>query len=81
MQALKADGADFVKVIDYLSRNKIADVVLLDTDPLHDIHNTTRISGVFLSGKYLDRAALDKLLSEAEPAANSASEVKAPYLQ
>jgi len=56
---------------------KLADVVLLDADPLQDIHNTTRISGVFLSGRYLDRAALDKLLKDAEAAANSAPEVKA----
>jgi hypothetical protein len=32
---------------------------------------------VFLSGRYLDRMALDKLLKEAELAANSASDVKA----
>ena len=56
---------------------KIANIVLLDADPLQDIHNTTRISAVFLSGRYLDRAALDKLLKEAELAANSASGVKA----
>ena len=56
---------------------KIADLVLLDADPLRDVRNTTRISGVFLSGRYFDRAALDKLLKEVEMGANSASEVKA----
>lgn len=56
--------------------HKIGDLVLLDGDPLIDIHNTTRISGVFLSGRYLDRAALDTLLKEAEALANSASEFK-----
>ena len=55
---------------------KIADLVLLAADPLQDIHNTTQISAVFLSGRYFDRAALDKLLKDAEATANSASEVK-----
>jgi imidazolonepropionase-like amidohydrolase len=60
-----------------VEKGKIADLVMLDANPLLDIHNTARISAVFLSGRYLDRVALDKLLKEAEAAANSASEVKA----
>jgi imidazolonepropionase-like amidohydrolase len=52
---------------------KIADLVLLDADPLKDIHNTTRISEVFLSGKEFDRAALDKVLRYAEAAAKPAT--------
>jgi hypothetical protein len=51
---------------------KIADLVLLDADPLKDIHNTTKISGVFLAGKEFDRAALDQLLRNAEVAAKQA---------
>ena len=41
---------------------KAADLVLLDANPLVDIHNTTRISAVFVRGRMLDRAALDKML-------------------
>ena len=48
---------------------KIADLVLLDADPLKDIHNTTKISAVFLSGKEFNRAALDQLLKDAETSA------------
>jgi len=49
---------------------KIADLVLLDADPLNDIHNTTKISEVFLSGKEFNRAELNQLLKDAEtPAA------------
>jgi len=44
---------------------KIADLVLLDADPLKDIHNTTKISEVFLSGKEFNRAALNQLLKDA----------------
>ena len=80
LQAATSNAAIFINATDNygsVAPGKIADLVLLDADPLTDIHNTTRISGVFLSGRYLDRAALDKFLKEAEAAANSASEVKA----
>lgn len=53
---------------------KIADLVLLDADPLEDIHNTTKISEVFLAGKEFDRAALDNMLRGAETAAKVESE-------
>lgn len=52
---------------------KLADLVLLDADPIQDIHNTTKISEVFLGGKELDRAALDQMLRKAEGATKSAS--------
>lgn len=48
---------------------KLADLVLLDDDPLKDIHNTTKISEVFLGGKEFDRATLDHMLGDAETAA------------
>ena len=41
---------------------KAADLVLLDANPLEDIHNTTRIAAVFLRGRHLDRATLDQML-------------------
>ena len=44
-----------------IEAGKIADLVLLDEDPLKDIRNLGRIRGVMLHGKYLDRAALDHL--------------------
>jgi imidazolonepropionase-like amidohydrolase len=45
---------------------KLADLVLLDANPLTDIHNTQRISAVVLNGRYLDRASLDALLLQGE---------------
>jgi imidazolonepropionase-like amidohydrolase len=48
---------------------KMADLVLLDADPLEDIQNTQRIRGVVLNGKWMDRAALDDLLAQVEAAA------------
>jgi imidazolonepropionase-like amidohydrolase len=48
-----------------------ADLVLLDDDPLADIRNTRRISGVVANGRYLDRRALDAMLATAERLARS----------
>jgi len=52
-----------------IETGKIADLVLLDGNPLDDIRNTQRIRAVILNGKLLDRAALNRLLAEAERAA------------
>ncbi|HEX9046225.1 MAG TPA: hypothetical protein VF988_04300 [Verrucomicrobiae bacterium] len=38
---------------------KLADLVLLDANPLQDIHNTRSIRAVFANGRYYDRAALN----------------------
>jgi imidazolonepropionase-like amidohydrolase len=48
-----------------IAAGKLADLVLLDADPLTDIRNTTRIFAVVQGGKLLDRAALDALLAGA----------------
>lgn len=56
-----------------IEKGKIANLVLLDSDPLADIHNTTKISEVFLAGKEFDRPALDQMLKNAEAAAKSAA--------
>lgn len=49
---------------------KLADLVLLDADPLEDIHNTQRISAVVTGGRLLRRADLDALLRSAEEIAS-----------
>ena len=56
-----------------IEKGKVANLVLLDADPLADIHNTTKISEVFLAGKEFDRPALDQMLKNAETAAKSAA--------
>ncbi len=53
-----------------IEQGKIADLVLLDASPLLDIRNTQRINAVVANGRFFDRKALDKLLGEAEGAAN-----------
>jgi len=42
---------------------KRADLVLLDTDPLGDIHHLRDIRAVILDGKLLGREDLDKLIA------------------
>jgi imidazolonepropionase-like amidohydrolase len=49
-----------------IEQGKIADLLLLDADPLADVHNTQRIVAVILRGKLLDRKALDELLVKEE---------------
>jgi hypothetical protein len=45
-----------------VAERKLADLVLLDGDPLSDIRNTTRIHAIVADGRLFDRAALDKVL-------------------
>lgn len=44
---------------------KLADLVLLNANPLKDISNTTDIHAVVIDGEYLDRNRLDKLMEKA----------------
>jgi imidazolonepropionase-like amidohydrolase len=48
---------------------KLADLVLLDANPLDDIRNTGKISAVVLGGRYFSRADLDSILKNVEAAA------------
>ena len=42
----------------------LADLVLLDANPLTDISNAEEIYGVLVNGKYLDRNELDQMLKK-----------------
>jgi hypothetical protein len=52
---------------------KVADLVLLDANPLEDISNTRRIGAVITRGRLFDRQALDSLLARAAEAARGPS--------
>ena len=48
-----------------IERRYVANLVLLNADPLADIANTEKIDAVVLNGKFLDRTRLDQLLRQA----------------
>jgi imidazolonepropionase-like amidohydrolase len=52
-----------------IEKGRLADLVLLDADPLKDIDNTRKIFAVVLNGRLLTRSTLDAMLVEAETAA------------
>jgi imidazolonepropionase-like amidohydrolase len=59
--------AQFARLDDRLGRltaGQLADIVLLDADPLADIRNTRRIFAVIQSGRLFTRTDLDALLGE-----------------
>jgi hypothetical protein len=63
--------ADYFGALDSLgtvAQGKVADLVLLDADPLVDIRNTRRISVVIANGRVFDSAARATLLSHVERA-------------
>ena len=53
-----------------IEKGKLADLVLLDANPLEKISNTKRINAVVVNGRFLDRNALDKMLAQIEGTAN-----------
>ena len=66
IQAATIRAAEYLGKTDQLGSiapGKFADLVLLAADPLADIANTRRIEAVILNGKFLDRRALDALLT------------------
>lgn len=71
MQALQAATKNPAEFLDKLQtqgtieQGKFADLLLLDANPLDNIHNTQKIRAVILRGKLLDRNSLDELLSSA----------------
>lgn len=69
LQAATLNPAKFLHGTDSLGTigsGKLADLVLLDANPLADITNTMRIRAVVANGRYFDRAALDRLLTAAK---------------
>lgn len=62
-----------------IERGKIADLVLLDANPLDNIGNTKRIAAVLVAGKLFDKAQLDGMLANAEKVANLKSIAEALF--
>jgi imidazolonepropionase-like amidohydrolase len=73
LQAATRNAAQFIGQLDRrgtVEVGKVADLVLLDKDPLADIHNTRAIQAVVLNGRLFRRPALDQMLAQAQALAN-----------
>lgn len=55
-----------------IEQGQFADLVFLDGNPLDDISNTQKISGVMLNGRFLNRSDLQKILQNVEETAKKA---------
>ncbi len=74
LQAATRNPAIFLGQSDSLGtieKGKVANLVLLNENPLNDIRNTQKIYAVVLNGKLLRRADLDNLLRQAMLAARN----------
>jgi imidazolonepropionase-like amidohydrolase len=49
-----------------VAAGKIADLVLLNANPLDNVHNTRKIAAVIANGRVFDRSALDRILKDVE---------------
>lgn len=69
LQTATSNPAEFLGMrttLGTIGKGKIADLVLLDANPLADIRNTRRIAAVIANGRLFDRPALDALLGRVE---------------
>ena len=74
LQSATLNPARYLEATDSLGTvapGRLADLVLLDANPLADIKNTARIHAVVLNGRLLTRADLDRLLDEARAIAQA----------
>jgi imidazolonepropionase-like amidohydrolase len=72
LQTATLNPAQFFHMEDQLGtveKGKIADLVFLDANPLQDIHNTQRVSGVILNGQFFSKSDLQKILQRVEVSA------------
>ncbi len=59
-----------------IAPGKVADLVVLDADPLADIRHTQQIDAVVVRGRHIDRAERQRMLDEVERAAATMSEAE-----
>ena len=73
LQTATLNAASFLAMTDSFGTvevGKVADLVLLDANPLDDISNTRRINAVVVNGRLFTKRELQQMLADAESAAN-----------
>ena len=73
LRTATVNPAKFLNMQDRLGAikpGKLADLMLLDADPLEKIGNTQKINAVVVDGRLFDRKALDAMLAQVESAAD-----------
>ncbi len=79
LQTATSNPARFLKRnLGALASDHLADLVILDANPLDDIANTERIHAVVQNGRVFDRAALDRLLAQARALAQPLRRARRP---
>jgi imidazolonepropionase-like amidohydrolase/Tol biopolymer transport system component len=70
LRAATKDGAHYLGLdgdLGSLEPGKLADILILDKDPLADIRNSEAVETVILNGRVYDAARLDQVYPEVEP--------------
>jgi imidazolonepropionase-like amidohydrolase len=73
LQTATRNPATYLGLIDTVGtveQGKKADLVLLEANPLENISNTKRITAVIVNGTLIPKVLLEKMLTDAEAAAN-----------
>lgn len=76
LQTATRNPAEYLGELDQhgtIEVSKLANLILLDANPLDNIKNTTRINAVIQNGRYLSRSELDRMLADVEALANKRS--------
>jgi imidazolonepropionase-like amidohydrolase len=79
LRAATLSGAEYLGLtadLGSIRPGRLADLVLLDGDPLADVGNVRRIRAVILNGRVLERPALDSMLSRVEEAARPTPQLR-----
>jgi len=74
LQAATRSPAKYLGLLDSLGtveQGKIADLALLDANPLAEISNTQKINAVIVGGKLIPKSEIEAMLAKVEATANS----------
>lgn len=76
LQTATRNPADYLHMLNSrwtIEKGKIADLVLLDANPLEDIRNTRKIEAVVVGGHLIPKSEIQKMQTDAEADIQQAS--------